>query len=323
MDTITPKKMVINFFILLFIIAFINVFTSIFGADNNLIGVTAITAILMFLGRDIGYKTKDSILVTIFLFAFVGVVTSISRHVNLVFVFVISLVSIFTIMYLTFQPHIDFKLYLPFMLLYVFLDGNPVKDSYILRILGCIVGGILVALTMYLTTKKKEEKSELYVKDILKEKIDVHSDRFIFSIKMAIGISIAIIIGRLLNVEKMTWISIVTLSITQSNFSDSKTRIKQRFISTLMGILVFVFLFEILQLEKHLPIVTFILGYIYTFAKDYDVKMIFVAINDLISTMAIYHTPISILTRLLLFTIGIIIAYIVSKVIEKRYRLVN
>lgn len=323
MDTITPKKMVINFFILLFIMAFIGAFTSIFGADNNLIGVTAITAILMFLGRDIGYRTKESVLITIFLFTFIGIITSVSRHLNLVFVFVISLVSIFIIMYLTFQPHIDFKLYLPFMLLYVFLDGNPVKGSYAPRIIGCIVAGILIALTMYLTTKKKEEKSELSIKHLIEDKIDVHSDRFIFSIKMAIGISVAIIIGRLLNVEKMTWISIVTLSITQSNFSHSKTRIKQRFLSTLLGMLIFVILFEVLQLEKHLGIVTFILGYIYTFAKDYDVKMIFVAINDLISTMAIYHTPISILTRLILFTIGIIVAYTVSRIIEKKYRLIE
>ena len=164
-------------------------------------------------------------------------------------------------------------------------------------------------------------QSSFSIKDLLKEKVDIHSERFIFSLKMAIGVSISIIIGRMLNVEKMTWISVVTLSITQSDFFDSKLRIRQRFIATLLGISVFLFLFEVLKLGNYLPIVSLVLGYIYTFLKDYDKKMIFVAINDLISTMPIYSTTFSIITRLILFGLGIIVAYFVSKVVEKKYKI--
>ena len=321
MDSITPKKLISNLFLLIFIVLFINVYTGIFDDDNNRVAVTVITSILMFIGVDIGYKPKESIFITIFIFIFTCFVTEITRESNIFITFIISSIYIFFIMYITLQQKIEYKSYLPFMLLYVFLDAYPVEDSYLPRIFSCIVGGILVTFVMYITTKKMNTQSSFSIKDLLKEKVDIHSERFIFSLKMAIGVSISIIIGRMLNVEKMTWISVVTLSITQSDFFDSKLRIRQRFIATLLGISVFLFLFEVLKLGNYLPIVSLVLGYIYTFLKDYDKKMIFVAINDLISTMPIYSTTFSIITRLILFGLGIIVAYFVSKVVEKKYKI--
>ncbi len=321
-DKLDIKKLIGNLILLFVIIGFVSGYSSVFGEANSLIGVTVITAALMFLNIDLGYKLGDSVVTTLVLFTLVGVITSVSSSTNLAIGFIINMLFIFVMMYIT-SKEIYTKAYLPFILLFVFLDGNPVSsDAYLTRIIGCFIGASIMSIVMYFSNKSKATNEDRVV-DLVYDTIDFSSERFRFSIKMAVGVSIATLLGNVMGVEKFMWITVSVMSIIQPNIDDSKIRIRQRFLSTIIGFIAFVILFDILNLESYLPILTLIIGYIYTFIQTYEKKMIFVALNALISCMGVYDTYLSIWYRVGFLIMGIGISYIVSIVIDKIFEKLN
>ena len=73
------KKLLLDKFILISVIlVFVNMYSKIFGSENILIGVTVITAVLMFKEMDLGYNLKQSILLVVGLFTYIGFVASLN-----------------------------------------------------------------------------------------------------------------------------------------------------------------------------------------------------------------------------------------------------
>lgn len=314
LETNITKRLMINKLILLIIIiAFVNMFSFLFGTENTLTGVTVITGALMFKDIDLGYNVKESVFITIGLFTFIGIVTYLTSQVGILIGILINLISVFMVIYIT-SENLQTKVFLPFILLYVFLDGTPIDETQaIMRVVASFIGGVIMALTLYISHYKKQISKKSIKEDLCKENIDFSSERFRFSVKMAIGISIAILIGRVLNTQKAMWITIAVMSLTQPQHEDSKQRMKERLISTILGAIAFVILFKVLVPQKYFTFVTLSLGYIYTFIYEYKIKMFFVAINALVASMFIFNTPTSIVLRIGFLAIGICVVYIISK----------
>ena len=198
--------------------------------------------------------------------------------------------------------------------MYVFMEGNSISQSTLLtRVIASFVGGAIIGLTLYVTRKKKEV-SDKNVLDIFKENIDINNERIRFSVKMALGVSLAILIGRIIGSEKGMWISIAVMSLTQPQFEETKERMKKRILSTIIGFAIFILLFKIIIPSEYIALASMALGYIYTFVEEYGIKMIFVTINALVASMHLFTTPVAMQLRLGFLLIGAVLIYIISKI---------
>ena len=308
---ITIKLLLEKLVLLAGIIIFVNGYGSIFGKQNLLVGVVVVTAALMFMQINIGYDVSQSVFLTIGLFTYIGFAKYLS-HLNPILGLFINLVSVFGVLYIVTED-IRNKAYIPFMLLYVFMEGNPIASGgEIKRILSILVGGALVGTVLYIFHRKKNYNTKSIV-DMLKE-VNVRNERFKFSCKMAIGIGLAAFIGNLIGAQKGMWISIAVMSLTQPEHEQTQERIKKRLVGTIIGSIIFVVLFKVLIPPQYTIIATLVLGYIYTFVNEYRLQMIFTTINALTAAVLLFNVQSSITMRINFLIIGICIAYLISKI---------
>lgn len=318
-NKITVKKLVGNLILIVAIVAFVALYTKIFGSENNLIGVCAITAMLMFINVHLSLKLNEAILTTIGTFVFMGISTQISS-INPFLGFVVNFISIFIISYLV-TNRTETKAFLPFVLCYVFVEGTPITWSQLpARLAALLVGGILISLVYYVSHRKKDDSDHMNISEMIKT-MDKDSLQFNFSLRMALAVSLAMLLGSIMGVEKSMWISLTAMSITQPHYDDTKTRVKERFFGTLIGSAIFIILFSYIFPAKYTSVVLLLLSYVYTFIDQYRIKMIFITMNALGAAMILFNTSESIPMRIAFIVIGICIALVVNKVIYRRYEL--
>lgn len=68
---------------------------------------------------------------------------------------------------------------------------------------------------------------------------------------MAAGITIAMFAASMLGLKKPLWISIVVMSLTQLQLNETLTRIKHRAFGTVVGVLVFVVVFQMIVPQQY------------------------------------------------------------------------
>lgn len=118
------KTVITNTAIFIFVIAFVLVFKSIFGADNKIMGVTTIVVVFMLLGRDFtGEPLKNTVkFVSVNLLIGIGAAIAVRNMwlaipINFIVVFVFSYIFTYNLR----QP-----LYFPFCMQYLYLLSTPV-----------------------------------------------------------------------------------------------------------------------------------------------------------------------------------------------------
>ncbi len=295
--------------LLVVIIAAITLFQSQFGSENLLIGIALITALLMFLKSDIGIKKNQAPLVVIGLFVAI-VCASLLTSVSPFAVFAFNLVFIFAVMYLT-TERIEDRAYLPFMLCYLFIQGIPVSGNvFVERLAAVIICGIIIAI-VYVVVHWKKPSPQATVLSVFRN-IDVHSKRFSFVLRMALGVSCAMLVGGLLQSEKAMWVGFTVFSLTQPDRLDVVHRFSKRLVGTLIGVVVFVIVFLYLIPQQYQPVAVLLFGYVYMFAKDYQVQMVFLTVNALAMAVLLFDPSTVIFGRIILIAVGFLIAFAVN-----------
>lgn len=140
------------------IIAFIVVFKLIFGEKNTLIGVTTVTATLMFLERDLSLSPIRNTIKLILINLLIGI-SSYLVISNMYLGIIVNFFTLFLISY-NFCYNLRNPLYLPFTLQYLFLLANPVdKQELLIRIFSLVFGAIVIMLAQILVNKNRLAKS--------------------------------------------------------------------------------------------------------------------------------------------------------------------
>lgn len=297
-----------NLITIIIIVGFVIVFGMIFGTENELIGVGTITGILMFRQLGCGLDKKQAFGLIIQL-SITLATSSLLSSFGLLYGLIANTIAIFSLMYF-FVYRIEYKLYIPFLLIYIFAQSTVVPmELQLHRMLAMITSGILFAIVIRFFSKSNDTLT-------LKEYVNLigyKSNEAIFCYKMTIGVVIAMAIGDLLQIERTMWISMTVMSILQPILADTYDRMKGRIIGTLAG---FVLSFGVLELvpPEYLLVVTAIMTYIYTFIQDYQIKMVFITVNSLNAADGIfgpylYHSA---LYRLIYLFAGIAIALAVT-----------
>lgn len=311
MKKVNIKTIFKNLFMIACIIISVSLCSAIFGSNNSLTWVGTIVAIMLYWDLNIGINKRQAPIIIFSLFIFTGIANRVAE-INPILGMIINLISIFSITYLL-SSKPEYKAYIPLILIYIFDQSNVAvgKDFYT-RMISLALGGLITGIVYYFRHKdlKEEFKS---IKEQIKG-VDITSPRFIISLRMSIGVSIAILIGTLLGIQRTMWISISVMSLTQLEFETTKERFKHRIIYTIIGAVAFVLLFQVLIPEKYDTLASIVLSYIYTFIESYKHKMIFITVSALSASMVIFDTTTAIATRIILIILGCMLAILINKI---------
>ncbi|WP_122638831.1 FUSC family protein [Romboutsia sp. Marseille-P6047] len=153
------KKLIISkSLVFIFVVAFVVGFKSIFGDENTLIGITTITATLMFLSKDLTISPIRNSIRLILLNLFIGICAMIALS-NIWLGIVINFIALFTVSY-TLCYNLETPMYFPFTLQYLFLLSAPVNiDQIPKRLLALIFGALFIMLAQIIANKNKMSKS--------------------------------------------------------------------------------------------------------------------------------------------------------------------
>ena len=153
------KKLVISKSItFIFVVAYVVLFKMIFGDENSLVGVTTITAALMFLGKDLTLSPVRNSLRLIVLNLFIGIAAMLAAS-NLWLGVVINFTTLFIVSYLLCY-NLESPMYFPFTLQYLFLLASPVSiEQMPKRLLALAFGGIFVIILQLVVNKNRISKS--------------------------------------------------------------------------------------------------------------------------------------------------------------------
>lgn len=310
------KDIILNAGRFLFNIAFIMVFQILFGAENILPAVAISVGFTMLPQYDLGIKPFTMFIITIFLYTGSGAIAQFA-FAQPIIAFIFNFMFIALIILLTNEPLI-MKPNISFLLCFVFSQSTPVPwDLFANRMLSLVCGSLLVGFYILINWYHKG-----YGKDgrNLKEQVLLCQVNRSYLFRMSFGIAIAMYFGMIFHVQKPLWISIVVMSLTQLEFTETMERIKHRFIGTLIGVICFFIFFQYLIPKEYAMLVVMFLGYIGFFFPEYKYKQIINAISALNASLVLLDTKSAIENRILFLIVGVLIVlfiYVMTLLIKQ------
>lgn len=290
-----------------FILLFISLFAHFFGQENLLPSIAIIVALLTFPACDMELKPGSMTFLLFFFFAGSGLVSALSL-INVWAGLLLNFVFIYLMMAFCSEPSV-LRPHIIFLLCYIFCQSTPVTGhAFVLRMAGLLAGAATTAIVTAVSWKIKgfdpaKQRS-------LKEQAQLCRKKdHAFILKMTLGLTLAMFIGMAFGLKKPLWISIVVMSLTQIDYSETLTRIKHRSIATLAGIVLFVLLFQMLVPEGYGGVLILVLGYIgnYQFAKPYKYQQLINFMSALFASLVLFDLTSAIINRVLCLLTGILI----------------
>ena len=139
-------------------------------------------------------------------------------------------------------------------------------------------------------------------------------------LRMAAGITIAMFAASMLGLKKPLWISIVVMSLTQLQLNETLTRIKHRAFGTVVGVLVFVVVFQMIVPQQYSMLFILLMSYLSFFTPEYKYKQIVNAVCALNASLVLLDTTTAIENRVLCLLGGIAIVllmHLLEKLVER------
>lgn len=148
------KKIIGNTVIFVVMVGLIIGFSAIFGSENTLIGVTTITAVMLFLQKDFSLNPLATAMKLVCFNILMGVVTFLASS-NVILGIPLNFIFLFIMGY-TLSYNLSTPSFIPFNLQYVFMLCTPITVAQLpKRLLALIVGALLIVLTQVLFNKNK------------------------------------------------------------------------------------------------------------------------------------------------------------------------
>jgi len=300
----------------LFSIAFVTLFQMLFGVENTLAGVAASVAVTMYPAMDTGLKPLPMCGVIIGLFLGSGIAAELSvispwLALPVHFLFVVA------VMVLCGTP-LELKTFICFLLSFVFCQAAPVPlEAFPMRMLCLLAGSVLTAVCTLVWWKHKGYGSNGIS---LRRQIHLSAKNKGLILRMAAGITVAMFAASMLGLKKPLWISIVVMSLTQLQLNETLTRIKHRAFGTVVGVLVFVVVFQLLVPKEYSMLFILLMSYLSFFTPEYKYKQIVNAVCALNASLVLLDTTTAIENRVLCLLGGIAIVllmHLLEKLVER------
>ena len=223
-------------FTLLFCIAFIVLYSFLFGKENSAVGVAILLFLMTFQSTDFDVSLWDSLFIFFAYFLILAFLPAIIQHVNPLLGFVLNFFGIF-IIYLLGCTKVEYFNHCTLALGYLLVYGYPVSgELYHLRILSILMGAVLTCLVFF--HKHYQVQNTRKIIDLLKE-FHIKTHRSQWQIKSALAISAGILLGEILRLPNTMWAGIAAMSVLVPFTQEVKVRSYERITGTILGIGVF------------------------------------------------------------------------------------
>jgi len=154
--------------------------------------------------------------------------------------------------------------------------------------------------------------SEIKLFNTMKENFNLNSLKFVYSIKLALAISLSMFLVQFFNIENGRWIVITIYVIMQPYKEDTVIKAKKRFMGTLIGVTLFFTIFSTIDYSIPKIIILMIAFFCYFYFEEYDKKVVSMTIISLSSVSLFQNINILSISRLIFIIIGILIALIIN-----------
>ena len=301
------KLFLINLAQFIFIVTFIMFFNLNFGEENSLVSVAIVVAVLGI--RKTPFKTPPLITAVIFFFIFVlcGLVPIVGE-INIYVAFFVNLIFLYFTMRLTAEPF-DYMPHITFVLCFLFCQSTQViEDIFVIRMIQLLIGGFIVFALGFIQWRREPVSERITFKQQYKSTKINHS----YIIRMTIGMAVAILLSEILGTARTLWISVVVMSLTQVHHKNTFKKIKLRLLATVVGILFFLVVMELLVPTKYTFVVILSLGFIGMFFTDYHQKQFINTISAINASLVLFDTSTAIFNRVTFLFIGIAIVLLLN-----------
>ena len=148
-----------------------------------------------------------------------------------------------------------------------------------------------------------------------KEYFNVNSIRFKFAIRMAITLTIALLVGEFLGFYKIIWAIITIMSIMQPYYEDTITKARDRVKGNILAILVTGILINIV--DNKLITILILIGALYLLYgfKEYYKISLFAAVASICVSSLTENINVLIFLRIIYVIAGVILVLIANKII--------
>lgn len=226
---------------IVFCLLVITMFSNIFGEENSTVGVVTVISILTYRLSNLGFNTKQSAITMLGIFAIFIVGPYLAVSFNPVVGFVINLVSLLAIIVLS-GHNLILCNHTILVLSYLLLYGYEVSsvESYASRAIGLAIGGVIVTAILYIKNRKRDFKANF--KDVING-FKLNDEKTQWQIKLALGISLGMLITELLHIPRSMWIGLGCLSLIPPDKANIGDRCIKRPIYALIGCVLFIMLY--------------------------------------------------------------------------------
>ncbi|MDE5977873.1 MAG: FUSC family protein [Turicibacter sp.] len=155
-------------------------------------------------------------------------------------------------------------------------------------------------------------KKQSLFKQLLK-RVDRESYAFQFAARLAILMSVALFIVQVFDLSYGRWLCLTIAALVQPGVEESRKKLLQRLVGTLVGVTIFVVLITLIKGDTMRSAVIFITAYVGMFFDRYDYKMIFITIQSLGSAIIGTTGQVVVENRIFYVLVGAVIAAIGNK----------
>lgn len=298
---------------LVFCITVVTLFSTFFGADNSIVGVVMVLAILTFRQTDFGIKVEHSAAVIFMVFGILTVGPHVSNLVGPFPALLINFGCVMAIMILGCHNIIMYN-HIIFILCYYLLRGNDVSgEAFQRRIVGMAIGSVIIAVIFYITHKNREYKRT--IKSLFDEFI-LSSSRTKWYFKVSVGIAACVFIAECLSIPRTMWAAFAAMSLLTPFESDAGYRIRQRVPYNILGCIVFAIIY--ITVPESIRVYVGLLGGIGVgFSATYKWQTMFNSFGALAAAAEIFGLHNAVILRVINNVLGCVIAVLFIYVFKK------
>ena len=301
-------NILINLGVVSYLIGFIFLYTAIFGMRNSVGGISIATSLLMFTHLDMGIKNSHAPVLIILMFLF----SAFSSHVGVWDPFwgiAVNFISIFLIVTFACQ-NINSKVYLPFVVCYIFNQGNPVEGHELyLRVIGLFTGAVMVSIVYLIFNRKK--RYPFGILSIFKS-FRFSSQRTRFAFRLASALAMGMFIGDIFHLPRTAWIGMTINSLILPFIHETKARFPLRILAQFGGAILVYLVFGMLLPSQLYIVGIFFTSFLYMFFQNYFFQQLFVSINAMVGALSIAEVGDVLIMRWEFVLIGAAIVLVVN-----------
>lgn len=228
---------------LAFCVAFVTVYSKVFGSSNSIVGVVVLLSVMTFRFADFGIHAPHAVSSLMVIWTIMTFGPRLANAGNLFTELLVNIVCILVLMVLGCYNVVmcnQSTLLLGYLLLYGY---DVTGKDFLMRVLGMFVGGVLTGVVFYKNHKHQKYKKTL--RDLFQE-FHLRDSRTKWQICVTLGVSSVIFIAGLLNLPRAMWVGIAAMSVLVPFRDKIKARVKGRIPGNIMGGITFLGLYVLL-----------------------------------------------------------------------------